>query len=105
MKDKAKAPLVATRKEAKELKLKTYQGTPCHAGHSCGRITSTGGCILCNRWRVRAAWRASRDAILGSYVPPPAWTPPDDPYGLCGRSLPKPKRVRRRPGSAGIGLD
>jgi hypothetical protein len=100
---KAKA-LVATRKEAKELKLKVYQGTPCHAGHSSGRITSTGGCIICNRLRVQAAYKASREAILGTYVPEPAYVPAPDPFGLC-RPLPKPKRIRRQPGSAGIGLD
>jgi hypothetical protein len=95
-----KEELPATREEAKALGLKTYQGTACHAGHTSGRITSTGGCIQCNRDRVSKSWHAKRQALLDSIPPyvPEQYVPPDDPFHLIGRTLPKPKRVRRRPG-------
>ena len=100
---KAKA-LLATRKAAKAVGAKNYQGKPCKRGHAEGRMTSNGGCLVCLRALAAETWKASREAILGTYVPAPAYVPAPDPFGLC-RPLPKAKRIRRQPGSAGVGLD
>jgi hypothetical protein len=99
-----KEELPANREEAKALHLPRYGGAPCKKGHNIGRLTSNGSCVQCNRDRVSKFWHEKRQALFASIPPyePEQYVPPDDPFNLC-RPLPKPKRVRRKPGEAYAG--
>jgi hypothetical protein len=86
---KSASELPETRKAAKAMKSTTYLGKPCKMGHNEGRLTSNGECIICHRGRVSKDYFASR-VFYADPVETPVYAPLPP--------LPKPKRIRRKPG-------
>ena len=63
-------PVVHSRKEAQELGVKLYWGSPCRNGHGAPRYASCGKCVICHRElnakRVVAAQEGDLAAVIAA---------------------------------------